>query len=82
MAVSKYFEGPRTKKLQQMSYKISALVWERSAQKSGNLLVLLAIAEHADDQGALGRVCRSWPANAAEQAPRAPLSACDGKQWC
>jgi hypothetical protein len=55
MAIRKYFEGPRTKKLQRMSYKISALVWERSAQKSGNLLVLLAIAEHADDQGA------AWP---------------------
>ena len=38
-----------------MSYRISALVWEKSVQKSGNLLVLLAIAEHADDQGS------AWP---------------------
>jgi hypothetical protein len=38
-----------------MSYKISALVWEGSTQKSGNLLVLLAIADHASDRG------DAWP---------------------
>jgi hypothetical protein len=38
-----------------MSIKISSEVWRRSRHKSGNLLVLLALADHADDRG----VC--WP---------------------
>jgi hypothetical protein len=38
-----------------MSYKISAHVWEGARQKSGNLLVLLAIADHASDHG------DAWP---------------------
>ena len=38
-----------------MSYKVSAHVWEGSGQKSGNLLVLLAIADHASDRG------DAWP---------------------
>ncbi len=38
-----------------MSIRVSSLVWESSRQKSGNLLVLLAIADHADEQGV------AWP---------------------
>jgi hypothetical protein len=38
-----------------MSYKISAQVWEGCRHKSGNLLVLLAIADHASDRG------DAWP---------------------
>jgi hypothetical protein len=38
-----------------MSYKIATHIWERSRHKSGNLLVLLAIADHASDRG------DAWP---------------------
>lgn len=38
-----------------MSILVSSLVWKFSRQKSGNLLVLLAIADHADDDGV------AWP---------------------
>ncbi|HZS19218.1 MAG TPA: helix-turn-helix domain-containing protein [Candidatus Udaeobacter sp.] len=38
-----------------MSIKVATQVWERSRHKSGNLLVLLALADHADDYG------RAWP---------------------
>jgi helix-turn-helix protein len=38
-----------------MSIKISAEVWQCSQHKSGNLLVLLAVADHADDRGT------AWP---------------------
>lgn len=38
-----------------MSIPVSNLVWEFSGHKSGNLLVLLAIADHADDRG------EAWP---------------------
>jgi len=38
-----------------MSIKVSTAVWEGSRSKSGNLLVLLALADHADDQGV------AWP---------------------
>jgi len=38
-----------------MSIKVSAVVWQGSRNKSGNLLVLLALADHADDQGT------AWP---------------------
>ena len=38
-----------------MSYKIATHVWEASRHKSGNLLVLLAIADHASDRG------DAWP---------------------
>lgn len=38
-----------------MSIKISATVWQSSRHKSGNLLVLLALADHADDEG------KAWP---------------------
>ena len=34
-----------------MSVRISALVWSHSRHKSGERLVLLAIADHADDEG-------------------------------
>ena len=34
-----------------MSIYVSKLVWESSSQKSGNLLVLLAISDHAADDG-------------------------------
>lgn len=38
-----------------MSLKVSSFVWQYSHQASGNLLVLLAIADHADEQG------EAWP---------------------
>ncbi len=38
-----------------MSIAVSSQVWEYSRQKSGNLLVLLAIADHADERGI------AWP---------------------
>jgi hypothetical protein len=38
-----------------MSIKVSTEVWQGSRHKSGNLLVLLAVADHADDQGT------AWP---------------------
>jgi hypothetical protein len=38
-----------------MSIKVSTKVWQGSRHKSGNLLVLLAIADHADDEG------KAWP---------------------
>ena len=38
-----------------MSIKIASEVWEGSHHKSGNLLVLLALADHADAQG------KAWP---------------------
>jgi hypothetical protein len=38
-----------------MSIKVSSEVWRHSRHKSGNLLVLLALADHADDRG----IC--WP---------------------
>jgi hypothetical protein len=38
-----------------MSIKVSTEVWLGSRNKSGNLLVLLALADHADDQGI------AWP---------------------
>jgi len=38
-----------------MSIKVSAKVWQGSQHKSGNLLLLLAFADHADDQG------DAWP---------------------
>jgi hypothetical protein len=34
-----------------MSIKVSTKVWRHSRNKSGNLLVLLALADHANDQG-------------------------------
>ena len=34
-----------------MSIKVSSEVWKGSRNKSGNLLVLLALADHANDQG-------------------------------
>ena len=34
-----------------MSIKVSTAVWQGSRHKSGNLLVLLAVADHADDEG-------------------------------
>jgi hypothetical protein len=34
-----------------MSIKVSTAVWQGSRNKSGNLLVLLALADHANDQG-------------------------------
>jgi hypothetical protein len=38
-----------------MSIKVSTEVWQGSRHKSGNLLLLLAMADHADDKG------RAWP---------------------
>jgi helix-turn-helix protein len=38
-----------------MSIKVSTEIWEGSKHKSGNLLVLLALADHADDRGT------AWP---------------------
>jgi hypothetical protein len=38
-----------------MSIKVSTKVWQCSRHRSGNLLVLLALADHADDQGT------AWP---------------------
>ena len=38
-----------------MSIKVAIEVWRGSQHKSGNLLVLLALADHADDQG------KAWP---------------------
>src|SRR5262245_39475872 len=38
-----------------MSIKVSTEVWQGSRNKSGNLLVLLALADHADDRGI------AWP---------------------
>jgi hypothetical protein len=38
-----------------MSIKVTTEVWQGSRHKSGNLLVLLALADHADDQG------KAWP---------------------
>src|SRR5436189_5127276 len=38
-----------------MSIKVATQVWQGSRHKSGNLLVLLALADHADDQG------KAWP---------------------
>jgi hypothetical protein len=38
-----------------MSVKLSTKVWQCSRHKSGNLLVLLALADHADDEG------KAWP---------------------
>jgi hypothetical protein len=38
-----------------MSIKVATQVWNGSRHKSGNLLVLLALADHADDQG------KAWP---------------------
>ena len=38
-----------------MSIKVSNEVWRGSRHKSGNLLVMLAIADHADDEG------KAWP---------------------
>ena len=38
-----------------MSIKVAAQVWNGSRHKSGDLLVLLALADHADDQG------KAWP---------------------
>jgi hypothetical protein len=38
-----------------MSIKVATEVWRGSRHKSGNLLVLLALADHADDQG------KAWP---------------------
>lgn len=38
-----------------MSYKVASHVWQASRQKSGNLLVLLAIADHASEGG------DAWP---------------------
>ena len=38
-----------------MSVKVSTKVWQCSRHKSGNLLVLLALADHADDEG------KAWP---------------------
>ena len=38
-----------------MSIKVATEVWRGSRHKSGNLLVLLAMADHADDEG------KAWP---------------------
>jgi hypothetical protein len=38
-----------------MSIKVSTEVWQSSRHKSGNLLVLLALADHANDEG------KAWP---------------------
>jgi hypothetical protein len=38
-----------------MSIKVATQVWNGSRHKSGDLLVLLALADHADDQG------KAWP---------------------
>ena len=38
-----------------MSIKVATQVWKGSRHKSGDLLVLLALADHADDQG------KAWP---------------------
>jgi hypothetical protein len=38
-----------------MSIKVSSEIWQGSKHKSGNLLVLLALADHADDRGT------AWP---------------------
>ena len=38
-----------------MSIKVSTEVWRDSRHKSGNLLVMLVIADHADDEG------KAWP---------------------
>ena len=38
-----------------MSIKVATEVWRGSRHKSGNLLVMLALADHADDQG------KAWP---------------------
>jgi hypothetical protein len=38
-----------------MSIKVATEVWKGSRHKSGNLLVLLALADHADDEG------KAWP---------------------
>jgi hypothetical protein len=38
-----------------MSIKVATQVWNGSQHKSGDLLVLLALADHADDQG------KAWP---------------------
>jgi Helix-turn-helix domain len=38
-----------------MSIKVATEVWKGSRHRSGNLLVLLALADHADDQG------KAWP---------------------
>jgi hypothetical protein len=38
-----------------MSIKVATQVWQGSRHKSGNLVVLLAVADHADDQG------KAWP---------------------
>jgi len=38
-----------------MSIKVATQIWQGSKQKSGNLLVLLALADHADDEG------KAWP---------------------
>lgn len=47
--------GQRARSTWLMSIKLSSAVWKGSRHKSGNLLVLLAIADHADDYG------RAWP---------------------
>lgn len=41
-----------------MSIRVMSQVWDDSAQKGGDLLVLLALADFADDQA------RAWPSNA------------------
>jgi hypothetical protein len=38
-----------------MSIKVATQVWNGSRHKSGDLLLLLALADHADDQG------KAWP---------------------
>jgi len=38
-----------------LSIKVSTAVWKKSRQGGGALLVLLAVADHADDEG------RAWP---------------------
>jgi len=38
-----------------MSIKVATQVWNGSRHRSGDLLVLLALADHADDQG------KAWP---------------------
>jgi hypothetical protein len=38
-----------------MSIKVTTQVWQGSRQRSGKLLALLALADHADDQG------KAWP---------------------
>jgi len=38
-----------------MSIKVSTKVWQSSRHRSGNRLVMLAIADHADDEG------KAWP---------------------